>query len=114
MPGSGKLDAVWPYVLLGLKLIPFYIWFAIFTLQPHKEERFLYVAYPFITLNAAISIFLLRGWASRAARALGAKVNFSLPGIMERMPLKRRGDDYLGDGACERDPLCFVCHSCGL
>lgn len=73
--GASKLDAIWPYVLLGLKLIPFYIWFIIFSLQPHKEERFLYVAYPFICLNAAISIFLMRGWVSRGARALGASVS---------------------------------------
>lgn len=75
MPGSSKWDAAWPYILLGLKLIPFYIWFGIFTLQPHKEERFLYVAYPFIALNAAISIFLIRGWTSRVARSLGASVS---------------------------------------
>ncbi|KAL1935001.1 hypothetical protein VTP01DRAFT_4141 [Rhizomucor pusillus] len=74
VPGSSKWDAAWPYILLGLKLIPFYIWFGIFTLQPHKEERFLYVAYPFIALNAAISIFLIRGWTSRVARSLGASV----------------------------------------
>ncbi|KAI8148525.1 Alg9-like mannosyltransferase family-domain-containing protein [Fennellomyces sp. T-0311] len=74
VPGKTKLDAVWPYVLLGLKLLPFYIWFTIFTLQPHKEERFLYVAYPFIALNASISLFLARGWVSRSARAFGASV----------------------------------------
>ncbi|KAL2823347.1 hypothetical protein BDW59DRAFT_173508 [Aspergillus cavernicola] len=34
---------------------PFYLWFAIFTIQPHKEERFMYPAYPFLALNAAIS-----------------------------------------------------------
>ncbi|KAI9313863.1 Alg9-like mannosyltransferase family-domain-containing protein [Dichotomocladium elegans] len=74
LPGNEKLAAAWPYVLLALKLLPFYIWFTIFTVQPHKEERFLYVAYPFIALNAAISIFLVRGWISRAARRLGASV----------------------------------------
>ncbi|KKA30605.1 hypothetical protein TD95_000847 [Thielaviopsis punctulata] len=34
---------------------PFYMWFAIFTLQPHKEERFMYPAYPFLVLNAAMT-----------------------------------------------------------
>ncbi|KAF7728653.1 mannosyltransferase [Apophysomyces ossiformis] len=72
VPGSTWLEATWPYILLGLKLMPFYIWFTIFTLQPHKEERFLYVAYPLITLNAAIAIYLIRSWSTRLGRALGA------------------------------------------
>jgi alpha-1,2-mannosyltransferase len=33
-----------------------YLWLAIFTAQRHKEERFMYVAFPLISLNAAISI----------------------------------------------------------
>ncbi|EEH08593.1 asparagine-linked glycosylation 9 protein isoform a [Histoplasma capsulatum G186AR] len=36
-------------------LLPFYIWLGIFTIQPHKEERFMYAAYPFLALNAAIA-----------------------------------------------------------
>ncbi|KAJ5738758.1 GPI mannosyltransferase [Penicillium malachiteum] len=38
---------------------PFYMWFAIFTIQPHKEERFMYPAYPFLALNAALSFHLI-------------------------------------------------------
>ncbi|KAH1854539.1 hypothetical protein KXX54_005325 [Aspergillus fumigatus] len=38
---------------------PFYMWLAIFTIQPHKEERFMYPAYPFIALNAAISFHMI-------------------------------------------------------
>lgn len=38
---------------------PFYTWFAIFTVQPHKEERFMYPAYPFLALNAAIAFHLV-------------------------------------------------------
>lgn len=38
---------------------PFYLWLGIFTSQPHKEERFMYPAYPFLALNAAISIHVL-------------------------------------------------------
>ncbi|RLL96768.1 hypothetical protein CFD26_102476 [Aspergillus turcosus] len=38
---------------------PFYMWFAIFTVQPHKEERFMYPAYPFLALNAAISFHMI-------------------------------------------------------
>ena len=38
---------------------PFYMWLGIFTLQPHKEERFMYPAYPFLALNAAISLHIV-------------------------------------------------------
>lgn len=38
---------------------PFYMWLAIFTAQPHKEERFMYPVYPFLTLNAAISLHII-------------------------------------------------------
>lgn len=38
---------------------PFYMWFGIFTLQPHKEERFMYPVYPFIALNAALAFHII-------------------------------------------------------
>ncbi|KAI9370811.1 Alg9-like mannosyltransferase family-domain-containing protein [Aspergillus egyptiacus] len=38
---------------------PFYMWFGIFTIQPHKEERFMYPAYPFLALSAAISFHMV-------------------------------------------------------
>lgn len=74
VPGSSRIDAVWPYFVLGLKLVPFYIWFTVFSLQAHKEERFMYVAYPLLALNAGISIYLIRSWSSKVARYFGASV----------------------------------------
>lgn len=38
---------------------PFYMWLGIFTVQPHKEERFMYPAYPFLALAAALSFHLI-------------------------------------------------------
>lgn len=38
---------------------PFYLWLAIFSLQPHKEERFMYPGYPFLCLNSAIALHVL-------------------------------------------------------
>lgn len=38
---------------------PFYLWLAIFSVQPHKEERFMYPIYPFLCLNCAISLHTL-------------------------------------------------------
>ncbi|KAI1434483.1 mannosyl transferase [Xylaria sp. CBS 124048] len=40
-------------------LTPFYMWLGIFTLQPHKEERFMYPAYPFLALNAAVAFHII-------------------------------------------------------
>lgn len=42
-----------------LVIIPFYLWFTVFTLQPHKEERFMYVVYSSICLNASLALTLL-------------------------------------------------------
>jgi alpha-1,2-mannosyltransferase len=38
---------------------PFYLWLAIFSLQPHKEERFMYPAYPALVLNAAMALHII-------------------------------------------------------
>lgn len=38
---------------------PFYMWLAIFSFQPHKEERFMYPAYPALALNAAMTLHIL-------------------------------------------------------
>ncbi|EXJ87988.1 alpha-1,2-mannosyltransferase [Capronia coronata CBS 617.96] len=43
-------------------LTPFYLWLAIFTVQPHKEERFMFPAYPFLALNAAMAFHSLLLW----------------------------------------------------
>jgi alpha-1,2-mannosyltransferase len=40
-------------------LSPFYMWLGIFTLQPHKEERFMYPAYPLLALNAAMGLHIV-------------------------------------------------------
>ncbi|KAK9719431.1 mannosyltransferase [Basidiobolus ranarum] len=51
-----------PYIKFMTRLAPFYLWLFIFTVQPHKEERFLFVVYPLICLNAAVGLFIVRGW----------------------------------------------------
>ncbi|KAH9869196.1 hypothetical protein IAQ61_006401 [Plenodomus lingam] len=54
---------------------PFYFWLAIFTVQPHKEERFMYPAYPALALNAAISLhILLANFGSTDPRRLVSKI----------------------------------------
>ncbi|KAK6957340.1 hypothetical protein Daesc_000124 [Daldinia eschscholtzii] len=40
-------------------LSPFYMWLGIFTMQPHKEERFMYPMYPFVALNAALGFHII-------------------------------------------------------
>ena len=41
-------------------MLPFWIWYLFFTYMPHKEERFMFVIYPFIALNASITITQFR------------------------------------------------------
>lgn len=51
-----------PFTLLALRLTPFYLWLAILTAQAHKEERFMFPAYPLLCFNAAVTLYLVRGW----------------------------------------------------
>lgn len=51
-----------PFTLLSLRLAPLYVWTAILTAQAHKEERFMFPAYPLICFNAAVTLYLIRGW----------------------------------------------------
>lgn len=54
-------------------ILPFYMWLTIFTLQPHKEERFMYPAYPFLGLNAAIALHMILAYigSSNPAELVG-------------------------------------------
>lgn len=51
-----------PFTILALRLTPVYLWFSILTAQAHKEERFMFPVYPLICFNAAVTVYLLRGW----------------------------------------------------
>jgi alpha-1,2-mannosyltransferase len=55
-----------PYTLLITRLAPFYIWLAILSAQAHKEERFFFPAYPLLCFNAAVTVFLAKGWFETA------------------------------------------------
>ncbi|CUA67499.1 alpha-1,2-mannosyltransferase [Rhizoctonia solani] len=55
-----------PYTLLAIRLAPFYLWFTTLTFQAHKEERFLYPVYPLVCFNAAVTLYLVRGWMETA------------------------------------------------
>ncbi|KAI4733119.1 hypothetical protein E4T50_16322 [Aureobasidium sp. EXF-12298] len=56
-------------------LTPFYLWLAIFTLQPHKEERFMYPIYPALGFNAALGSHILLTWlGSSNPRSLVAMI----------------------------------------
>ncbi|KAF3935959.1 hypothetical protein ABW19_dt0205400 [Dactylella cylindrospora] len=49
-------------------LVPFFLWLGIFSLQPHKEERFMYPAYPALSINAAISLYWVKYYISAALK----------------------------------------------
>ncbi|PLB34124.1 dolichyl-P-Man:Man(6)GlcNAc(2)-PP-dolichol alpha-1,2-mannosyltransferase [Aspergillus candidus] len=60
-------------------ILPFYMWMAIFTAQPHKEERFMYPAYPFLALNAAIAFDMVLSYiGSQNPKELIGRVPVSL------------------------------------
>ncbi|KAK5015343.1 mannosyltransferase [Cryomyces antarcticus] len=65
---------------------PFYLWLAIFTAQPHKEERFMYPLYPALALNAAIASHIILTYiGSRNPRDLASrvprKIKFFITGV---------------------------------
>lgn len=47
---------------------PFYLWLAIFSVQPHKEERFMYPIYPFLCLNCAMALHILLSYLGTSDR----------------------------------------------
>jgi alpha-1,2-mannosyltransferase len=57
---TGAKQATKQNLMRGLVFVaPMYIWLVIFCIQPHKEERFMYPAYPALALNAAFSLHVL-------------------------------------------------------
>ncbi|WVR08923.1 hypothetical protein IAU60_005982 [Kwoniella sp. DSM 27419] len=62
-PKAGETS---PYTLLIVRLAPFYLWLGILTAQAHKEERFFFPAYPLVCFNAAVAVYLVRGWFETA------------------------------------------------
>jgi len=67
---------------------PFYLWLAIFTVQPHKEERFMYPAYPALAWNAALSLhILLANFGSRDPQHLVSKIPPSVKLAIVCIPL---------------------------
>ncbi len=51
-----------PYTLLVMRLTSFYLWLATLSAQAHKEERFFFPAYPLLCFNAAVALYLVKGW----------------------------------------------------
>ena len=65
---------------------PLYMWLAIFSFQPHKEERFMYPAYPCIALNAAIALHIVLSYIGNPdpknlVGKIPAKVKFTVVSI---------------------------------
>ena len=48
-----------PRQRIAVRLLPFYVMLYIFSSQPHKEERFMFVVYPLICFNAALGLYCL-------------------------------------------------------
>lgn len=62
---------------------PFYLWLGIFSFQPHKEERFMYPAYPALALNAAMALhIILAAFGGSDPRTLVGKIPARLKFIL--------------------------------
>ncbi len=57
VPSKTSSTLTLPYYL---SLAPFYLWLAIFMIQPHKEERFLFPVYPMISLCGSITLDIMQ------------------------------------------------------
>ncbi|KAF1916410.1 Alg9-like mannosyltransferase family-domain-containing protein [Ampelomyces quisqualis] len=67
---------------------PFYMWLAIFTAQPHKEERFMYPVYPALALNAAMSLHIvLANFGSTDPRHIVSKIPAPIKLAVVAVPL---------------------------
>jgi alpha-1,2-mannosyltransferase len=67
---------------------PFYLWLSIFTVQPHKEERFMYPAYPALALNAALSLHIfLANFGSMDPRHLVGRIHPQVKLAIVAIPL---------------------------
>ena len=85
---STFVDRSSPYTLMIIRLAPVYLWFAILTAQKHKEERFMFPIYPLICFNAAVTLYLARGWLETAFIAV------------TKSPYRVRSHDLLRVSAC--------------
>jgi alpha-1,2-mannosyltransferase len=56
---SGRQQSAQTGLRTVVFMSPFYLWLAIFTVQPHKEERFMFPAYPALALNAAMALHII-------------------------------------------------------
>jgi alpha-1,2-mannosyltransferase len=61
----GAPDQGGAYETLALRLAPVYVWVGLLSAQAHKEERFMYPVYPLLCFNAAVTLYLMRGWMEK-------------------------------------------------
>ncbi|EJD54569.1 glycosyltransferase family 22 protein [Auricularia subglabra TFB-10046 SS5] len=64
-PSQRELEVSSAYTMLAVRLAPFYLWLGVLSAQAHKEERFMFPAYPLLCFNAAVTLYLLRGLVER-------------------------------------------------
>lgn len=70
--GKERFLSSTPLLLLSMRLLPFYIWLGLLSLQPHKEERFVYPAYPLLCFNAALGLYSLQAFVGEVAPTVDA------------------------------------------
>ncbi|XP_077288561.1 alpha-1,2-mannosyltransferase Alg9 isoform X2 [Arctopsyche grandis] len=82
-----------------LSLMPLYSWLAVFMLQPHKEERFLFPIYPMICLCGAISVDCLQKLVFRVKPTLDSIISKITPKLNKAVDIiidkKSPGNHYV-------------------
>lgn len=79
-------------ISLLLVLLPMFIWLGIFTAQPHKEERFMYIIYGSLCLNAAVTVEILSMIVNKLPglpKASGSLINTGIVALFTLLSLSR-------------------------
>lgn len=63
-------------------LLSVYFWFVVFSIQPHKEERFIYVVYSLICLNAAQALDSSRKLLNKSLHLVGIDETTFISGLL--------------------------------
>lgn len=71
---AGFLVGSSPLTLLTMRTLPFYIWLGLLSLQPHKEERFMFPALTALCFNAALSLEIAVGLLEKSVFAIARKL----------------------------------------
>ena len=95
---SKNMRDIFYYSRKWLPLLALYLWYFVFFMQPHKEERFLYPIYPLIALAAACTLALFSSFFSKTSRLryIASTVTFLALSTHITLGVSRIGAQFVG------------------